>query len=348
MSYFFIFLISFFLTLILILGALKIFPLLKLMDKPAKYGLFRKSIPYSGGILIFIVFVSLILIFLDIDKHILGLLAGAFLILFVSFLDDFYNLSPKLRLFVQFLAALTLIVSGIGIDFVRSPFDGLINLESWQIPVKFGNIIYNITIFADLFTIVWVLGMMNTVNWMDGVNGMASGISFIAFLILFFLSTREGMHYIDQTQVASLSIILAGTSMAFVLFEFYPAKILMGDSGSMFLGFMIAVLAIFSGGKVATAILVMGVPILDAVWVVARRLKQGRSPLKGDLQHFHHRLLKAGFSQRSALLMMYFFSLSFGVVALFLDNALSKSIAMIVLIIIMIFLGVWVVRREVK
>ena len=132
--------------------------------------------------------------------------------------------------------------------------------------------------------------MVNAFNWVDGVPGMASSIAFVSSLILFLLSIRPGFHYLDQTLAITLSIIIMALSIGFLVFDFPKPRMIMGDTGSMFLGFLLAVTALISGGKIATTILVLGFPILDFAWVILRRIRKGQSPFKGDLMHFHHRL----------------------------------------------------------
>lgn len=171
----------------------------------------------------------------------------------------------------------------------------------------------------------------------------------IAALSLFLLSIRPEIHYDigSQIPVATMSIILFASALAFWFFDFYPAKILMGDTGSMFLGFVLATLAIFSGGKVATAILVMGFPLLDAIWVILRRIVSGKSPMKGDLKHLHHRFLQIGLSQRKALILIYLLCASFGGIAVFLEG-IQKLYAIIVMGVLMIVMGSIAVYLERK
>jgi len=330
---------AFVLTFSLSMGALFLFPRWKLMDKPARYGLKRKPIPYFGGIVIFCAFVVSALIFVKMDLHLAGLLGGGFLIAGVSFLDDKFGLSPWIRLSVQILAAFVLVIAGVGIHTISNPLGPSINLDSIKWVISADGL-YSISVLAALFTIVWVVTIVNTMNWIDGLNGLPSGVTVIASLTLFLLSIRPGIHYdiSAQVPVAMISIILFGVALAFWLFDFHPAKILMGDTGSMFLGFLLAALAIFSGGKVATAFLVLGFPILDAIWVIFRRLFSGKSPLKGDLKHFHHRLIEVGLSERRALYLIYGLCALFGGIAVFLEG-IQKVYAIGTMFALMFILG---------
>lgn len=337
--------VAFVFTILLVLLALRFFPKVGLMDRPQKYGLKRKPIPYYGGLILVAVFFISVFLFVPINTHVLALLLGALLMASVSFTDDMFNLSPYLRLGVQIVAALILVAAGVGITSISNPFGVPFVLDAQQFTLDFGNgAVFSISLLVTAFTVVWVVAIVNTMNFLDGLNGLPSGVSAIAALTIFFLSIRPGIHYdaSNQVAVATMSIILFATAAGFAIFDFYPAKILMGDTGSMFLGFVIATLAIFSGGKVTTAFLVLGFPILDAVWVIVRRIVQGGSPFKGDLKHLHHRLVAMGLSQRKAVLLMYGASAVFGCMAVFLDTK-QKVFAIGLLVLAMVVVGSYAV-----
>ncbi|MFC1810259.1 glycosyltransferase family 4 protein [Patescibacteria group bacterium] len=326
--------------------ALKFFPKLGLLDRPNKYGLKRKPIPYYGGLVFIVVFITATLLFVDIDARVLGVLIGALMIAGVSFIDDLRGLNPWIRLFVQLLGALTVVISGIGIESISNPFGDPIILDQFKLNIPFGDSILTITLLADLFTIFWIVLIVNTMNFLDGLNGLVSGVSFIAVLTLFVLSIGEH-NIVDQSTVATLTIIVAMTALAFWFFDFHPAKILMGDTGSMFLGFIIAVFAIFAGGKIATAFLVLGFPILDAFWVITRRIVQGRSPMKGDLKHLHHRLIEVGLTERKALILIYILCAFFGGSAIFLGTS-QKLYLIIVMGFLMLIMASMIVFYGLK
>jgi UDP-GlcNAc:undecaprenyl-phosphate/decaprenyl-phosphate GlcNAc-1-phosphate transferase len=338
--------VAFVMTFGLTFGALYLFPKWGLMDRPKKYGLNRAPVPYYGGLIIFISFVVSVLIFVKMDLHLVGLLLGGFLIAGISFWDDLKGLSPWIRLFVQILAALILVVCGIGIHSISNPFGGPISLDVFWVNLPLDRI-YQISVLSALFTVIWAVAVVNTMNWLDGLNGLTSGVAVIASLALFLLSIRPGIHYdmSAQVPVAQMSIILFAVTLAFWLFDFYPAKILMGDTGSMFIGFLLASLAIFSGGKVATAFLVLGFPILDAFWVIIRRIMSGKSPMKGDKKHLHHRLLEIGIKEPLALIMIYVLCGTFGGIAVFLEGT-QKVYAIGTMLILMVLVGVIAVYFE--
>lgn len=321
------------------------------LPRPRKRDLHKKPTPRLGGIAMFGAFLLVILIywfinpeifnfqtsnlnfgFFEINKHLFGILFAAALITGVMVIDDIRGLSPWTKLFWQIIAALIVIACGIGIDFIRNPFGGEIYLDQIKIPLELFGATYHITFWSDLFTLIWLVGMMNIINFLDGIDGLAGGISLIAVMVIFFLSISPG---IGQIATAFLAIILAGTILGFLPFNFPPAKIFMGDTGSMFLGFMLGVLAIISGGKVATAFLVLGFPILDGLWVAFRRIQKRKSPFKADKTHFHHRMLNIGLSQQQTVLLLYFFAALFGIVALY-SSTKEKFYAMIWLLVVMI------------
>ncbi len=322
---------------------MKFFPRWGLLDNPKKYGLKRAPIPYFGGLAIFLGFFISVLVFVPLSKEIIGLLAGVVLLTLVSFLDDAFRLPPLLRLGVQILAAGMLIIAGVGITHLTNPFGGALDLTTFDWNLGLGGAEYHFTLIADLFTIMWVLLLTNSLNWLDGVPGLSSGIAGLASLVIFFLAAREGFHYFDQSAVIALAGILAGAALAFTVFNFPPPRILLGDSGSMLLGFVLAALAIFSGGKVATAALVLGFPLLDAAWVILRRIFSGQSPFHGDYGHLHHRLLAAGFTERKTVILVYLASVAFGSIALFIDNSFGKLLALGGLFVVMLVVG-WKLR----
>lgn len=333
MNFYLIAVTSFLLAFLLAFLAIKIFPKLKLMDRPQKYGLSRAPIPYYGGIVIFLAFLIAVLLFVPFSKTVLGLISGGFVIAILGFLDDFFSLGPFLRLVVQFFAAAILVYFGIYIFSISLPFIGIIDFTS----VMWGYV----PVLAALFTIFWVMAIVNTMNFVDGIGGLSSGVSFIAGLAIFLLSINPQINNNLEAQlpVAIMALILSMVSLAFLLFDFPKPKILMGDSGSTFLGFVIAALAIFSGGKVATAFLVLALPILDMVWVVLRRLFSGQKIWKGDLKHLHHRLTSAGLSERQVTIVYLSLTAVFGFLAVNLVSGQQKFFMLISLIILMIVLA---------
>jgi UDP-GlcNAc:undecaprenyl-phosphate GlcNAc-1-phosphate transferase len=347
------FVFAFALTGTLTFLAVQFFPRLGLLDQPAKYGLKRAPIPYFGGLAIFVGFLISVLLFVPLGKEVIALLAGATLLVLISFLDDLRGLSPLLRLATQIFAALLLIAGGVGITEITNPLGGLLDLTTidWLISWDGGE--HHIFLLADLFAVGWIVLLINTVNWLDGVPGLSAGISGIAAFVLFFLAARPHFHYFDQSAVLALSAILAGGALAFTFFNFAPPRILLGDTGSMLLGFLVAALAIFSGAKIATAVLVLGFPLVDAAWVIASRLARGVPPWRGGewdrerrAVHLHHRFLAAGFSERQTATFILAASVAFGGAALLLTNAFEKMLALLLLGVTVLATGWWLTRKS--
>ncbi len=342
MQYFLPGLSAFGFTVLCILIALKAFPKLGLLDQPKKYGLKRKPIPYPGGVLLFLIFTALALIFFEPTIKLVGLLLAGGLLVVISFIDDRVELPAWLRLFAQVVAGVILVAVGIGIDTITNPFGGYIPLNEIKLSLSFGAMEYTIILFSALFTIAWVVLIVNTMNWLDGIPGLVSGITVLGSLVLFFLSISE---LVNQPEIAAMAIIVAMMALAFWLFDFFPPKILLGDSGSMFFGLLLAVLAIFSGGKIATTFLILGFAILDALYVIVYRLYNRKAPWKGGewdkyrkAVHLHHRMLQIGFSKRQVLIAIYVLSAIFGVIALFLGT-FGKFWAIVVLALASVVLG---------
>ncbi len=319
----------------------KFFPKWRFMDRPHEYGFSRAPVPYGSGIIFFIVFLITSFLFVDITKPIAGVIFGGLLITFVSFMDDRIRLSPILRLAVQILAGVIVVLAGIKIQLFNNPFGAPIFLDQ----IQFTLLGEKIWLFSALAIIAWLVLMMNVMNWLDGIPGLASGISTIAQLAIFFLSIQQ-FHIVDQSAVITISSVLAASTFAFLFFDFPAPKILMGDAGSMFLGFMLGVLSILAGGKLATALLIMGFPVLDAFWVIAKRLIRGQSPFRGDISHFHHRLLFVGLSERGALFFNYMICAIFAMIAVALRSTFEKFVAFLAVFAVMLLVGLFLFFRR--
>lgn len=285
-----------------------------------------QPVAYLGGVAIYVAFVATTLLYLQPSRQLVGLLAGITLLLAVGVVDDWRGLSPWVKLVWQIVAAGITLAGGIGITTITNPLGGAIALDAGRFAVELGGWQFHITPLANLLSILWMVGLINAINFLDGLDGLASGVSVISAATLFLLAIS-----VQQPEVALLSIILAGSALGFLPYNSYPAKIFMGDGGAYFLGLTLALLAIYSGGKLATAFLVLGFAILDSVWAVLRRLYGRSSPFKADRRHLHHLLLDAGLSQRLAVLVLYLLSIIFGLVALASDS-FAKLVTLIILI----------------
>ena len=277
-----------------------------------------------GGLAIILSFNLAILLNRDlyISLELWGIMAASLLILIVGIWDDIRELSWKVQLLFQSLIAGLVFLFGIRIQYLVNPFSGqMIQLDSgWLIGISF------------LAGLIWILLLMNAMNWMDGIDGLSGGVTFIAVLTIFFLSLKAE---VNQPPMAIMAIILGGSILGFLIFNFNPGKIMAGTAGSMFMGFSLASLAIFSGTKIATTLLVLFIPIVDLLWVVWERWKKGKSIFIPDKNHLHHKLLELGWSQRKIALSFYAITGLIAAIALN-TRALGKSITLILFAVVML------------
>lgn len=300
----------------------------KQRDHPAV--LHKNAIPRAGGLPIFLAFAASALLLVPFSQKLLGIILGALVLVVVGVVDDKLDLKSLHKFAAQILAALVVVASGIGISFITNPFhwfgaSEVVRLDTLRFVFDFFGT-HSIVILADLFAIFWIVWVINMVNFSSGVDGQLPGIALVALLVIFAASLRFFPSDPSQLIISKLAIIGAGATLAFLFYNLNPAKIFPGDSGSYFLGFLIATLAIASGAKVGAAILVMAVPLVDGVFTVLRRIAQRRSPFLGDRGHLHHRLLAIGFSQVQVALFYWLLCAILGAIALLLP-ALEKLFA---------------------
>ncbi|MBU1148625.1 undecaprenyl/decaprenyl-phosphate alpha-N-acetylglucosaminyl 1-phosphate transferase [Patescibacteria group bacterium] len=323
----------------------------KILDYPdqnQKRKIHNQPVPLLGGLAIYLSFLIVSLIFAlasnrlfggyFLPKHLAGILLGGFLLMIGGFWDDKKNLKPTKQIIWPILAALVVIGAGIGISYLNNPFGGTIYLDQIKIQLfSLGNTPYFLILWADLFAFIWLMGMMYTTKFLDGLDGLVGGITTIGAVVIFLLSLNQD---VAQPETALLAAILAGSVLGFLVFNWHPAKIFLGEGGSLFCGFMLGSLAILSGAKIATALLIMGIPVLDVIWVIIRRLfMEKKSPFFGDKKHLHFRLLDAGLSQRGAVLLLYLLTIMFGISALIL-NGRGKFLSLLIMAAVMAILAV--------
>lgn len=295
-----------------------------LVDDPAETSrkIHTSITPRAGGVVIWLTFFVVSLIFLPVvPRSFWGLMLAATIVFLLGLWDDAFRLSAWLKLGVQIIAATIAIVGfGLSVDVISNPFGQQFNLSGPILQIA-GT---TVALVPFGLTLIWLVGVTNTINFLDGLDGLAGGVSAIAAFILFLVSL---LPRIGQPSIALLAIILCGACLGFLRYNFAPAKIFLGDSGAYFLGMILGGLSIVSGAKLATALLVLGVPVLDALWAVVRRLMAHRSPFSADRGHVHHMLLDLGLNQRQVALIIYAFALIFGLVATFAGSA-EKVIAL--------------------
>lgn len=287
------------------------------------------NIPRAGGAPIFLSLLICSLWFLGPSKKLFGILAGGGLIALVGLLDDWRDLNPYLRLVTNFLAAILVVGAGIGIPYITNPFGGIIHLDQPQFCFKFFGI-HCLWLPADLLALLFIPWMMNAINWSKGVPGQMPGFVAIAALTTSQIAYRFAQTDPYQWSVVVLSLLVAGVFVGFLIFNFHPQKIMPGYGGGSLAGFLLAILAILSFNKVATVLLVLWLPLIDAVVVLSQRLFARKSPVRGDQSHLHHLLLKRGWSFRRISLFYWAVSAILGLLALQLD-AKSKLLAALIL-----------------
>ena len=346
-SYLIAFILTFCLSLLTTLLVIKFSRWAKILDYPGiSRKIHLKKTPLLGGLAIFISF--FLVLFFSSDKlvsgnlgyhHWIGFFLGACFLMIGGFLDDKYGLKPSRQIVFPLLAAIFVIAGGVGIVKITNPLGGLIYFNDWEIPLfKLGGEVFQFVFWADLFTIIWLLVMMYTTKLLDGLDGLVTGVSAIGGFVIF-LFTMTTQYY--QPDIGWAALVFTAACLGFLMFNWHPAKIFLGEGGSLLLGYVLGVLAIISGGKIAIALLVLGLPLLDLAWTILRRILKGQNPLKtADKEHLHHRLLDLGIGQRKTVLIFYFFALAFGASALFLQST-GKLLAVVALILIMVALTSW-------
>lgn len=300
------FLIALLASYILTPMAIKLAVRVGAMDAPDARKVHREPIPRMGGLAIYVAFVVAVLATAPYNQQVMGILIGSTVIVAVGILDDLYQLAAKVKLAGQIVAAAVLLFFDIRIDWVMNPFGGEMIYFDWlAIPI----------------TIFWIVGLTNTVNLIDGLDGLAAGVSTIAAVSILFIAADMGI-----VVVALLLAALAGGAVGFLKYNMNPAKVFMGDTGSMFLGYVLAAVAIVGAVKSAATIalivpiVALGLPILDTAFAILRRKLSGEPIFKPDKGHLHHRLLAMGLSQKQAVWLMYGISCCLGISAFILTE----------------------------
>jgi UDP-GlcNAc:undecaprenyl-phosphate/decaprenyl-phosphate GlcNAc-1-phosphate transferase len=289
----------------------------RIVDRPNARRVNTRPIPRAGGLAIAAAFLIVAGGFVLLNEGAgwvptpLNLAPGDFLALFLGgaaaaalgAIDDLFNLRARWQLAGQIGLALLAVALGIGIVVINNPFA--------DAPIRF------VEPFSVGFTVFWIVGMMNSINWIDGLDGLSTGIALIACVTLGLISLTTK---ISQPLIAVLCFALAGALAGFLRWNFHPAKIFSGTSGVQFVGYTLAVLSILGSAKVAVALLVLGVPIIDTFWIIVGRVARGVSPFAPDRSHIHHRLLDLGLSHRNTVLVIYGICAALGVLALLVSE----------------------------
>jgi UDP-GlcNAc:undecaprenyl-phosphate GlcNAc-1-phosphate transferase len=295
------------------------------VDKPEARKVHQHTMPRLGGLAMYLSFMICIILFVGAQGPFTGLLLGASIVFSVGMLDDIFQLSPWVKLLGQCAAAVVAMYFGVVVEFLTNPFDGMLNLGYFSLPLTF----------------LWIVGVSNAINLIDGLDGLAGGVSAIAAITMGVVALVEG-----QAAVAICAFILAAGIGGFLPYNFYPAKTFMGDGGSNFLGFVLAGIAILGTAKSAALIslfipiVILGIPIFDTFFAILRRIHKQAPIFKPDKDHLHHRLMAMGMSHRRSVFTIYLISAFFSGVAITLSFITNpKAMLVLGLLLLIIVLG---------
>ncbi len=329
------FLLAFFLTAGSTPLVIKFFRRQRWLDKPDKKKLNTTHlypVPRGGGLPIALAIFLTSLLFLPADKKMMAILVAVFINLVVGLADDLYDLNPYLRLFTNLLAAVVIVMAGVKVEVLTNPFWGGV----WHLPGHFLGLPLD---FASLVTLVWLVWMTNVVGWAGGVEGQLPGLVVVAAIIISILGIQFSQD-LTQWPLIILAATVAGAYLGFLPYNFYPQKIMPGYSGKSIAGLLLGVLAILSGAKLATAILVLGIPMADGLLAIIRRLSRGQSPVWGDAGYLHHLLLRWGLPRTQIAILYWLFSIILGILVLNL-NSRQKLYAFLLLLVGLVAFTLW-------
>lgn len=282
------------------------------IDKPNERKVHTRIMPRLGGLAIVIGVTVGYFVGGIYHEKVTGITVGAILIVLIGMLDDLYELSPRIKFLGQLLAACLVVASGLKVELLSIPFIGKFDIGIWSYPV----------------TVFWIVGITNAINLIDGLDGLSAGISAIGIATIATLAGMAG-----KMLIFTLSLIILGSIIGFLFYNFHPAKIFMGDTGALFLGYAISVLSLLGLYKSVTLfsfvvpVIILGVPIFDTTFAIIRRIVNRKPISAPDKSHLHHRLLALGFSHRNTVLLIYCFGIMFGVSAiLFSSSTLWQSV----------------------
>lgn len=275
------------------------------VDRPNYRKVHAKIMPRLGGLAIFGAFLIGYFVLRPEDPTAPFIIIGALMIIITGVLDDMFEITAIAKILGQLIAAGIVIYGGLDIDFIKLPFGGELDFGYLNIPL----------------TILWIVGITNAINLIDGLDGLAAGVSSIALITIAGMALMMG-----NTFVFSMAALLAISSLGFLFYNFHPAKIFMGDTGALFLGFMIAVLALMGFKNITVIslvipIIMLGVPISDTFFAIVRRVRLKQPLSAPDKSHLHHCLLNVGFTHRQTVLIIYALAIMFGVAALIFSQA---------------------------
>jgi UDP-GlcNAc:undecaprenyl-phosphate/decaprenyl-phosphate GlcNAc-1-phosphate transferase len=317
-----------YLTLVLcFLTSLFITPLVKKIaltigatDSPDQRKVHQKIMPRLGGLAIYISFMFGFMVLDLVNTATTPIIIGSMIIIITGILDDKFQLPAKIKLSGQLLAAFVVVFNGVVIDYVNLPFGGQLDLGYFSIPL----------------TILWIVGITNAINLIDGLDGLAAGVSSIALITIAGMALLKGDPF-----VFAISLLLLGSTLGFLVHNFHPAKIFMGDTGSLFLGFMISILSLLGFKNVTMVslvipIIILGVPISDTFFAIIRRFVN-KSPISApDKSHLHHCILRLGFTHRQTVLLIYAMAALFGLAALIFSQSTIRGALLVIVVLLFV------------
>lgn len=322
MGQYFIALIVTFIAAVILTPLVKKFAIaIGAVDQPNDRKVHVLVMPRLGGLAIFLSVVIGVIFNKPVSPFLLPIALGALIIIVTGILDDLFELSPKIKLIGQILAASVVILGGIKVEFINLPFDARLELGLFAVPL----------------TLLWIIGVTNAINLIDGLDGLSAGVSSIV------LATMATMAYVNGNFfVLAISMIMLGATLGFLIYNFHPAQIFMGDTGSLFLGFMLSVLSLLGFKNITlfsllVPAIILAVPISDTLFAIVRRALKKKPLSAPDKSHLHHCLLRSGFSHRQTVLIIYAMSAFFSLCAILLSQTtLWVSFAIVVVVLIMI------------
>lgn len=288
------------------------------VDKPNSRKVHTKMMPRLGGLAIYISFIVGILVLQPKSDVAIPIIIGSIIIVVTGILDDLVELSARYKLIGQLIAALVVVLNGVQVQYINLPFGGVLEFGILSIPL----------------TILWIVGITNAINLIDGLDGLAAGVSSIALITISGMALLKGDLF-----VTSLAFIVLGSTLGFLIYNFHPAKIFMGDTGALFLGYIISVLSLLGFKNVTmisliVPVIILGVPISDTIFAIIRRIVNKQPISEADKSHLHHCLLNLGFSHRQTVLIIYGLAALFGISAVIFSQATIWGAILFILVLI--------------